>query len=85
MCSSDLNICIQGGWICWTPANQSVLMRWGTDNIYRSAAEGMEVYFVDAGNAEAKLAFMQRHYHPDVSMTCVQKIDNVGIYRIYGG
>lgn len=80
---SHHNICYQGGWICWTPANLSALSNYGTDNIYRAIGEGMEVILVDERTPEMKLSFIQRHYNPDVCMETIGAIGSIGIYRLY--
>lgn len=77
------NICYQGGWICWTPGNLSVLSNFNTDNIYRSIGEGLEVILVDARTPELKLSFIQRHYNPSVSTELIGVIDGINVYRLY--
>lgn len=79
--TSHKNVCIQGGWICWTPANLSVLERWGTPNVYRSIAEGGTKYMICTVPPEAELAFIQRHYNPNVYMECVDSINDLLVYR----
>jgi hypothetical protein len=86
---SQSNVCYMGGWLCWTPANLSSLTHFGTENVFRSVGEGMEVYLIDNSNPLGKLAFIQRHYNANVAIELVDTIpgqaghDDIGIYRLY--
>ena len=82
---SHRNVCYLGGWTCWSPANLSSLQRFGTDNVFRSIGEGMEVYLIDQFHFDAELSFIRRHYNTDVQMELVGYIGDtdIGIYRFY--
>ena len=83
--TSHKNVCIQGGWICWTPANLSVLERWGTPNVYRAIAEGETKYMICTVPPAAELAFIQRHYNPNVYMEWVDSVNDLQVYRFAVG
>ncbi len=59
---SHRNICYQGGWICRTPANLSVLEQYEGGNPYKAIANGETVYLVDAKSADRVLDYIRRHY-----------------------
>lgn len=84
---SHCNVCIQGGWICWTPANFSTEERFHSSNVFRSIGEGQDVYMIDDSNAGVmkKVSFIRRHYNKAVTAELVQYIDNttIGVYRVY--
>lgn len=79
------NMCIQGGWICWTPANTSVLERWGIRNPYQAIGEGREIFIISDKEPEQELAFIRRHYNPNVDMELVDRINNLVVYRFFVG
>lgn len=81
--TSHQNICIQGGWICWTLANQSVIERWGESNVYQAIGDGMDACVMGEAAPEAELSFIQRHYNPNVCLEQVDSINDIGIYRFY--
>ena len=82
---SHSNICYQGGWICWTPGNLSVLDNFGVTNVYKAIGEGMDVFLIDSRTPELKLEFIRRHYNPDVCMKRIGTVNgsNIGVYRFY--
>lgn len=82
---SHQNICYQGGWICWTPANLATLERFDTKNVYESIANGMEVYLIDGETCYEKLRFIRRHYNNSVRLALISYIGDtkIGIYRFY--
>lgn len=80
---SQKNVCLMGGWICWTPGNLSALSNFNTSNVFQSISEGMDVILVDARNPEMKLSFIQRHYNENVCMKEIGTIGTAGIYRFY--
>lgn len=81
--TSHQNVCIQGGWVCWTPANLSVLERWGMPNVYQAIGEGAVVYMICTVPPERELAFIQRHYNPNVTMAWVDSVNDLMVYGFY--
>lgn len=81
---SHKNLCYQGGWICWTPANLSVLDHFGVTNVYEAMVNGMDVLVIDGRSPEPMLAFLQRHYNENVQVACIEIIhDVIGVYQFY--
>lgn len=82
---SHSNVCYQGGWVCWTPGNLSVLENFGVTNVYQAIGEGMDVFLIDGRTPEMKLEFIRRHYNPQVCMKQIGTINgsNIGVYRFY--
>ena len=81
--TSHQNVCIQGGWVCWTPANLSVLERWGMPNVYQAIGEGTVVYMICTVPPERELAFIQCHYNPNVTMAWVDSVNDLMVYGFY--
>lgn len=84
---SHRNICYQGGWICRTPANLSVLEQYEEKNPYKAIAKGETVYLVDARSADKVLDFIRRHYDADAEArqeACIGE-SRIPVYRFYGG
>lgn len=82
---SHHNICYQGGWICWTPGNYSVLKNFKIKNPYRAIGDGLEVYLIDSVSSGKKLDFIRRHYNKQVALEKIGTIEGseIGIYRFF--
>lgn len=78
---SGANICHQGGWMAYTPANLGMLDGFGIENPYSAAGNGMRVMLVDGTEARLKLQYVRKHYGTGATLDRVGESGGADLYQ----